>query len=103
MEITGKIIKLGENIAGTKKNGENYVKKTVVIETTDTMPRKLAFEAFGERIVGDCCSTMFNGLPRDYKEGDIVRVFFAPRSREYEGRWFTELSMSGITLLQPAK
>lgn len=103
MELAGKIYKLGENLAGTNEStGNSWVKKTVVIETMDTTPKKVAFEAFGDRIVGDCCWTFCDGDPYEYKVGDLVKVSFAPRSREHEGRWFTELSLYAMTLLQKA-
>lgn len=96
MEVLGKIIVVGENIAGTSKStGKTWVNKTIVIETGDTTPKKLAFTVTGEERVSDCQSL---------KIGDLVRVRFEPRSREYEGRWFSELIAWGFEVMnQPSK
>lgn len=83
MELLGKIIVVGENVAGTSKTtGNTWVNKTIVIETGDTTPKKIAFTVTGVDRVESC---------QDLKIGDLVRVRFEPRSREYEGRWYSEL------------
>lgn len=102
MQVIGKIFRLGDNLGGTSERGE-WVKKTVVIETTDVDSKKIAFEAFGEKVVADCNNTLYNGEPYNYKVGDIVQISFDIRSREYEGRWFTNLSLYSMELLQPVK
>lgn len=96
MEVIGKIIVVGENIAGTSKStGKTWVNKTIVIETGDTTPKKLAFTVTGEDRVSDCDSL---------KVGYLVRVKFEPRSREYEGRWYSELTAwSFEVMIQPSK
>lgn len=99
MEIIGKIFQLGENLAGTSKDGKEWIKKTVVIETTDTIQKKVAFTAFGEQRVGDCVYTIQDGQVRYFQVGDLVKISFAPNSREHEGRWFTELSLFSMKLM----
>ena len=96
MEVIGKIIFVGDNIAGTSKaTGKTWVNKTIAIETGDTSPKKLAFTVTGENRVSDC---------QELKIGDLVRVRFMPESREYEGRWYTELKAWSFEVMsQPSK
>ena len=92
----GKIVVVGDNIGGTSKTtGKMWVNKTIVVETGDTTPKKLAFTVTGEDRVGDC---------EELKVGDLVRVRFEPRSREWEGRWFSELIAWHFEVMsQPSK
>ena len=96
MEVIGKIVVVGENKAGTSKStGKTWVNKTIVIETGDTTPKKLAFTVTGEDRVSDC---------ENLNVGDLVRVKFEPRSREYEDRWYSELiAWSFEVMSQPSK
>lgn len=89
MEIVGKIHQLGENIAGTTERGV-WVRKTVVVETMDSRPKKIAFGVHGEEK-----ARLFD----DVKTGDLIRIKFYPVSREFDGRWYSELICYDIETL----
>ena len=90
MEIIGKIAIMGENRGGkSESTGNEWCNKTIVIDTMDSNPKKLAFVASGVNKGSDICE-MKLGV------GEVVLVRFEPRCREYEGRWFSELSLVSI-------
>lgn len=81
MEIIGKLtVKLpeqrGESARGT------WVRGGFVIETQEQYPRMVAFTMFGEDRIA-----MLNGI----NIGTQINVHFSPESREYQGRWYTDL------------
>ncbi|WP_085536982.1 DUF3127 domain-containing protein [Massilibacteroides vaginae] len=82
MEITGKIIAVLPEQGGTSKNGNEWKKQEYVLETYDQYPKKVCFQLFGaDRIT-----------QADIKLGEDVNVFFDIDSREYQGRWYTNIS-----------
>lgn len=82
MEITGKIIAVLPEQGGTSKNGNEWKKQEYVLETYDQYPKKVCFQIFGaDRIT-----------QADIKLGEDVNVFFDIDSREYQGRWYTNIS-----------
>lgn len=80
MEITGKIIQKLEPVSGTSKTGNPWNKQEYVLETQDTFPRKVFFNFWGER------ANQFN-----LEVGQVVTVSFDLESREYNGRWYTDV------------
>ncbi len=80
MEITGKIIKKLEPVSGTSKAGNAWNKQEYVLETLDAYPRKVFFNFFGERA---------NQYPMEV--GQLVTVSFDLESREFNGRWYTDV------------
>lgn len=79
MDIQGKIIKLLDEQKGEGRNGA-WRKREYVLETGDKYPRKICFNLWGDKI--DQFAV---------KEGDNVRVFFDLESREFNGRWYTDV------------
>ena len=79
MELTGKIINVLPLQTGDGKNG-TWKKQEYVIETFDKIPRKVCFSLWGEKI------DQFQ-----LNEGDEAEVMFDLESREYNGRWYTDL------------
>ena len=79
MEIEGKIIQLLDEQKGEGKNG-TWRKKEYVLETEDKYPKKVCFNLWGDRI--DEFSL---------KQGEQVRVYFDLESREFNGRWYTDV------------
>lgn len=83
MEIIGKLIKILPETSGTSERG-NWVRGGFVIEYQDgDYPTNAAFTLFGENRIN-----MAKNLPM----GSMVRVQFSVRSREYQERWYTDLS-----------
>lgn len=81
MEVEGKIIQKLPLQSGTSKAGTAWSKQIYVLETIrDTYPKKIAFDFFGDRV---------NQYPLEV--GDEVRLSFDIESREYQGRWYTDI------------
>lgn len=81
MEASGKVIAVCDPETGVSKAGNNWKKRTCVIETQETYPKKIAFTLFGDRM---------DQYPMNV--GDMVKVSFDISSREYNGRWYTDIS-----------
>ena len=79
MEISGKIIELLELKSGQSANGE-WRKQEYVLETEAQYPKKVCFMAWGDKI------EQF-----DIKKGDQLTVSIDLESREYNGRWYTDV------------
>ena len=79
MEIRGKIIEILPEKSGQSANGE-WRKQEYVLETESNYPKKICFMAWGDKI-GE-----FN-----LKQGDSVEVSVDLESREYNGRWYTDV------------
>lgn len=81
MEIKGTIIHVLPEASGVSKSGNSWKKREYVLENTEGQyPRKVAFTCFGEnadRII--------------LKAGDKVTMYFDIDSREYNGRWYTDI------------
>ena len=80
MEITGKVALVLPIASGTSKSGNAWQKREFVIQTAGQYPKKVCLQLFGER-VNECPS-----------EGDDVKVSFDAESREFNGRWYTQLN-----------
>lgn len=81
LQITGNIIQKLELQSGTSKAGNPWQKQGYVLETVSNYPRKVYFTFFGERV---------NQYPLNI--GDLVTVSFDIESREYNGRWYTDIN-----------
>ena len=79
MEIRGKIIELLPEKAGQSANG-GWRKQEYVLETDGQYPKKICFMAWGDKI------DQFN-----IKQGETVEVSVDLESREYNGRWYTDV------------
>lgn len=79
MELTGKIVKVMPLQSGTGRNGV-WKKQEYVIETAGQVSRKVCFSLWGDKI------DQFN-----IQEGLELEVSFDLESREYNGRWYTEV------------
>ena len=79
MDISGKIIQLLPVQTGQGKNG-TWKKQEFILETGDTYPKKICIAVWGDKI--DMGS---------FKTGDMVDVSFDVESREYNGRWYTDV------------
>lgn len=61
------------------KTGKEWKSQDFVIETFGAYPNSI-------------CFSMFNDKISPLSDGQRVRVSFDPRSREYNGRWYTTLT-----------
>ena len=82
MDIEGRIIlDLGIQ-SGTSKAGNLWKKRECVLETFGTYPRKVKFHIFGDRV-----DTINLEVGKDYV------LSFDLESREYNGRWYTDVNV----------
>ena len=79
MEISGKIIAVLPQTSGEGRNG-TWRSQDFVIETADQYPKKVCLNLFNDKI--DQFPVVIN---------DTVTVSFDVESREYNGRWYTNL------------
>lgn len=81
MDVTGRVVKKYQVENGTGKTGNAWSKQTFVIETEENYPKKIAFQAWGDKV------QIVAGL----REGDKVKVSFDVACREYQDKWYTDL------------
>lgn len=79
MEIKGKVIQLLPLQTGMGKKGQ-WKKQEFIVETQAQYPKKVCLSAWGDKV------DQFN-----LSAGDMVNVSIDIESREYNGRWYTEV------------
>lgn len=82
MEIEGKIIQELPMQSGVSKAGNPWKKREWVLETFGSYPRKVKFHVFGDR-----ADTM------NIEVGNSYTLSFDLESREFNGRWYTDVSV----------
>lgn len=81
MELKGTIIMALPEVSGISKAGNAWKKRDYVLENNEgNFPRKVAFTCFGA-----------NADNVQLNVGDKVIISFDLESREYNGRWYTEV------------
>lgn len=80
MDINGKILQLLPVQTGQGKSGNAWKKQEFILETGDTYPKKVCIAVWGDKI--DLNS---------FKPGEAVTVSFDVESREFNGRWYTDV------------
>lgn len=92
MEIEGKIIAvLPERSGVSAKSGNAWRSQEFVIETHDQYPRKCCFRVFGD----DRLKQM------NIQAGEELRVSFDIDAREYQGRWYNDVSAWRVERIDP--
>lgn len=79
MELTGKIVQLLPEQSGQGKNG-TWRKQEFIIETNDQYPKKVCVSVWGDKI---------DQFP--IVENKEVTASINIESREYNGRWYTDV------------
>lgn len=80
MQLTFKLTQLLPLQTGTGKNGE-WRKQDIIVETTqDQYPKQLCVSVWGDKI---------NSV--ELAVGQVVQIDFNVESREYNGRWYTDV------------
>ena len=79
MELSGKIVKILQLQSGQGKNGV-WKKQEYVMEYGDAYPKLVCFNLWGDKIDQYALN-----------EGDKVNVSFDIESREYNGRYYTDV------------
>ena len=80
MELTGTVFDILAEVGGTGKNGNAWRKKEFVLEVPSQFPKKVCISMWGDRI------DQFT-----FQKGEAVTASIDVESREYNGRWFTEV------------
>lgn len=88
MEIQGVIIDVLALQSGTSKNGE-WKKQDFILETQTQYPKKICISMWGDKINESLI-----------KKGEVVTVQFDLESREYNGKWYTDVKAWGIRSAQ---
>lgn len=89
MKSIGRVRVVCAKEEGQSASGNFWEKQTLVVDVaTGERDISIAIVYFGERRTA---------WLKDLKPGDLVGVVFAPESREYMGKWYTELVGSGVS------
>lgn len=81
MEVSGKIIAILPIQGGTSKSGNEWKKQDYILETHDQYPKKICFNLWGEKIDQYAIQS-----------GEEVTVSFDIESREFNGKWYTNIN-----------
>ena len=79
MEITGKLIQILHEEKGEGRNGP-WKKQSFILETQEQYPKKVCITVWGDKI--DLNS---------FGENSLITASINVESREYNGRWYTDV------------
>jgi hypothetical protein len=79
MQLTAKLIQVLPLQTGTGKNGQ-WKKQDIIVETDGTYPKKICVSVWGDKINDSILKT-----------GNVLKIDFDVESREYNGRWYTDV------------
>jgi hypothetical protein len=82
LDVIGKIIQVMDPVRGTSKAGKDWVKQEFILETQETYPKKICIGMMGEKT---------NEISK-YRVEDMVKVHLNIESREYNGKWYTNIN-----------
>lgn len=85
-QISGKVIAILPVQSGENERGE-WQRGGVVIETLESPSVKLALSTFGKRRTEQI---------QHLTLGEVVVVSYSPESREFMGKWYTELRLTEV-------
>lgn len=79
----GRLVQVLEEVSGVGKTGNSWKKQSFVVELdgSSTYPKKVCLTAWGDKV---------DTLKR-LTIGDRISAAFDVESREYQGRWYTDL------------
>jgi hypothetical protein len=80
LEITAKLLYALPEQTGQGKNGP-WVKQDFIVETEEQYPKKVCMSAWGDLV------PQF----KSYTPGTRLKISFRVESREYNGRWYTDV------------
>ena len=92
MEVTGKLIQKLPVQSGVSSSGNNWSKAEFVIETVEQYPKKICANLWGDRA---------RALDQ-FQEGSLITVSFDLESREFNGRWYTDVKAWKVEAATPA-
>lgn len=80
LEITAKVLYSLPEQTGQGKNGA-WVRQDVIVETEEQYPKKICMSAWGDMVA----------TFRAFAAGTRLKINFRVESREYNGRWYTDV------------
>jgi hypothetical protein len=89
MQLTAKLVQLLPLQTGTGKNGQ-WKKQDIIVETDATYPKKICISIWGDKIDAG-----------QLQPGNQLKVDFDVESREYNGRWYTDVKAWKIEVAGP--
>lgn len=81
MDFNAKLIKVEEPITGNGKNG-TWKRQAYIFETEGQYPKKICVTVWGDSAIQN---------PAAVQVGARLNVSFELESREYNGRWYTDV------------
>jgi hypothetical protein len=96
MQLTAKLVQLLALQTGTGKNGQ-WKKQDIIVETDATYPKKICISIWGDKIDAS-----------QLQPGNQLKIDFDVESREYNGRWYTDvkawkIEVAGASSQQPGE
>jgi len=85
MNISGKVVQILQEMKGEGKNGP-WSRQDFIIETNDQYPKKVCISVWNNKI------NLSNLNP-----GDPVSMDISVESREYNGRWYTDVKALSLS------
>lgn len=82
LKVKGIIKQLLNAESGVSRAGNEWKKQEFIIETDDQYPKLICFTLFNDKL----------SVLENFNTGDEVEVYFNLESREYNGRWFTNVN-----------
>lgn len=90
MQLVAKLIQVLPLQSGMGKNGE-WKKQDIVVETDGQYPKKVCISIWGDK----ASEAML-------QVGNMLDISFDVESREYNGRWYTDVKAWKVDLAMPA-
>lgn len=91
MQISAKLIQILPLQSGTGKNGE-WKKQDIIVETQEQYPKKICVSVWGDKIPS-----------QPMMLGENLLIDFDIESREYNGRWYTDVKAWKIQMSSEMK
>lgn len=91
--VTGTVKEVLQTKQGVSASGKEWATQEFILTTDDSnYPCDICFRIFGNDKITEC----------SVKAGESIQVFFDIRSRDYNGRWFTDINVWKIDrMLKP--
>lgn len=89
MKMIAKFIKALDVVSGETDRGQ-WCRGGMVVRTMGDNEKLVALTAFGEEKVALC---------QQFLVDDVIEVNFAPESREFGEKWFTDLRLVRVKLI----
>ena len=86
MQLTAKLVQLLPLQTGTGKNGQ-WKKQDIIVETEAPYPKKVCISIWGDKIDAG-----------QLQSGNMLKIDFDVESREFNGRWYTDVKAWKIEL-----